>query len=272
MRIVLVAVGAVLLGACAREAPAPGGAPSETARGVPGETTGRGPLAQARQHLLVVTEAPGAITGTLYRMERVGGAEEGPGTPESGSGRPSWRQVGPPIPVVVGRSGVGPKVEGDSRSPQGVFGLGPVFGYAPQPPPGVTLSYEHMTAGSICVDDPASAHYNLVFNADTLSMAADWKSHEDMRRDLAYGDDLYKWGLVVQYNEPPEAGAGSCIFLHVWRAPDRPTAGCTAMAQDDLLTVLEWLDPQAHPILVQGDRAYLESLQGDGALPYAVPG
>jgi hypothetical protein len=253
MRMVLVAVIALAFGACGREAPTPGESsaeaptPGEASGGAPapgkasggapapgeasgeapgpGEASGRGALVQARQHLLVVTEAPGAMSGTLFRMERVDSAEgesetQGPGLEEA-----SWRQAGPPTPVVVGRSGVGPKREGDGRSPQGIFGLGPVFGYAPQPPSGVTLPYEPITTGSVCVDDPASAHYNQVLNADTLSGAADWTSHEDMRRDLANGDNLYKWGLIVRYNTPPEPGAGSCIFLHVWRASDRPPPG-----------------------------------------------
>lgn len=281
MRIVLVGVVAVFLGACAREAPAPAGAPTEAAREAPGpeeapgqapgESSEGGALARSRQHLLVITEAPNEVEGTLHRMERVGGAEGGRGRPGSGSGNASWRQVGPSLPVVVGRSGIGPKREGDGRSPQGVFELGPVFGYAPEPPPGVTLPYQPMSAGSVCVDDPASVHYNEVFDADTLTGDTDWTTYEDMRRDLADGDDLYKWGLVVHYNLPPEPGAGSCIFLHVWRAAGSPTSGCTAMTEDRLLAVLRWLDPQAQPVLVQGTRAYLDSLRLDGGLPYPVP-
>ena len=125
------------------------------------------------------------------------------------------------------------------------------------------------------MDDPASAYYNRVFDADTLSAAMDWRSAESMRRDLAPGDDLYRWGLVVRYNDQAEAGAGSCIFLHVWRGPGSPTAGCTAMAEEDLLAILAWLDPKpvqgAGPLLIQGTRAYLESLRAEGVLPYRIP-
>ena len=203
------------------------------------------PAAQLTQHLLVVTEAPGDIEGQLFRMEW---ADTG------------WRQVGAPIPVVVGRGGVGPKQEGDGRSPEGVFELGPAFGYASELPPELALPYEAMASGSVCVDDPASAYYNQILDPDTLPEAGpgakDWTSFEAMRRDLAYGDDLYKWGVVVRYNDSAVPGAGSCIFLHVWRGSESPTAGCTAMAEEDLLSLIGWMEPGLgpNPILVQGTR------------------
>jgi len=180
-----------------------------------------------------------------------------------------------------------------------VFALGPVFGYAQAPPTGsvlpggLALPYEPMPLGAVCVDDVGSAYYTRVFDADTLPEAGpgakDWASAEDMRRDLAFGDDLYKWGVVVQYNDGAVPGAGSCIFLHVWRGPDSPTAGCTAMAEENLLALLGWLksgpvsgpevesdlgpEPErtAGPLLVQGTRAYLEGLSGEGVLPYRIP-
>ena len=203
--------------------------------------------------------------------------------------------------MVVGRSGVGPKQEGDGRSPEGLFGLGPVFGYSTDPPPGLgsrrdsisdgdsraglssgvdpgagqsrnpgpRLPYEPTAPLAVCVDDVGSAFYNLVFDADTLSSPKDWTSAEAMRRDLAHGDDLYKWGIQVRYSDPPQPGAGSCIFLHIWRGPGSPTAGCTAMAENDLLSLFGWLTEGA--VLVQGTRAYLEGLREEGLLPYRIP-
>jgi D-alanyl-D-alanine dipeptidase len=134
-----------------------------------------------------------------------------------------------------------------------------------------------MASGSVCVDDPASDYYNQVFDADTLPEAGpgakDWTSFEAMRRDLAYGDDLYKWGVVVRYNDVGVPGAGSCIFLHVWQGSESPTAGCTAMAEEDLLSLIGWMEPGSgpNPILVQGTRTYLEGLSNEGVLPYRPP-
>jgi len=97
----------------------------------------------------------------------------------------------------------------------------------------------------------------------------------------AFADDLYKWGVMVRYNGDALAGAGSCIFLHIWRNPESPTEGCTAMAEEDLLAILGWLeqgsgggpdpDPRRGPLLVQGTRAYLKSLRAEGRLPYGIP-
>ena len=68
-----------------------------------------------------------------------------------------------------------------------------------------------------------------------------------MRRD----DILYKWGVVVDHNAAAIPGAGSCIFLHIWKSSSAPTAGCTAMPESDLVRLLRWLDPARHPILIQ---------------------
>jgi L,D-peptidoglycan transpeptidase YkuD (ErfK/YbiS/YcfS/YnhG family) len=67
-------------------------------------------------------------------------------------------------------------------------------------------------------------------------------------------DVLYKWGLVVAHNSAARPGAGSCIFLHIWRNSSAATAGCTAMPEPNLVKLLHWLDPAAHPILVQMPR------------------
>jgi hypothetical protein len=98
-----------------------------------------------------------------------------------------------------------------------------------------------------------------------------------MRRDIHHKDDLYKLGLLVGYN--PDAhrdpdtgkGAGSCIFLHIWRGPARPTVGCTAMPEESMQALIAWLDPGAKPLLVQGTRSELERLVKERRLPYSVP-
>ena len=65
----------------------------------------------------------------------------------------------------------------------------------------------------------------------------------------------------------PRAGCGSCIFLHVWAAPGVPTAGCTAMALDDMHVLAGWLDVGAAPLLVQLPRAAYERCRVAWGLP-----
>jgi L,D-peptidoglycan transpeptidase YkuD (ErfK/YbiS/YcfS/YnhG family) len=193
--------------------------------------------------------------GTMYRFERIDGR---------------WRRSGQRAPVTLGSGGVNKEREGDRRSPSGVYSLPMAFGYAQAPPPsGVRLPYLALRSETECVDDPDSPQYNRIVNPSEVAEGKTWKSSEMMRRDLHEGDDLYKWGVVVAYNAPDSTGAakagprGSCIFLHVWRGPGRPTVGCTAAAERDLLALLAWLDPAASPVLIQGTEDQIRKL-----LPY----
>jgi L,D-peptidoglycan transpeptidase YkuD (ErfK/YbiS/YcfS/YnhG family) len=178
--------------------------------------------------------------------------------------RAPWKEVGEPITVVVGKNGLAwgtgvmgvntkepkpgdpNKKEGDGRAPAGVFQLGTVFGYTTQPMPGWKMPYLYLNSSVECVDDTNSKFYNQI--VDRSKVAPDWNSSERMLRS----DDLYRWGVLVAHNYGlAEQGAGSCIFLHIWRGPGQPTVGCTAMPQSDLESLIAWLDPARTPLLVQ---------------------
>lgn len=179
------------------------------------------------------------------------------------------------------------KAEGDGKSPMGVFALGPAYGYASASEArtlGIRIAYLQVDDRHLWVDDRNSNWYNLLVD-QTRVARPDWKSTEKMRRS----DELYRWGLVVGHNRPhplgvatltaetidpkpfklpldgpvptdtPIPGAGSAIFMHLWRSADSGTAGCTAMTREDFERLLAWLDPAAEPILVQFTRdAYKE--------------
>ena len=226
-------------------------------------------LAHSEPSQLVVVTAEGwdSPEGQLQRFERAG---EG------------WRAVGAPWPVVVGRAGMGwgvglraergpgpVKAEGDGRAPAGMFSLGELWGYAEAAPPEVTLPYHPTQAADRCVDDPEHPAYNRLVQAP--SGQAPWRSAEALRRR----DDLYRWLITVNHNhlidgQPPEARAGSCIFLHVWRKAGKGTAGCTAMAEADLRRLAAWLRPKASPALVQLPAAEYARLASAWGLPAAT--
>jgi D-alanyl-D-alanine dipeptidase len=211
------------------------------------------------QLIVVTTPDWNAVGGQLQRYERRAAHEP-------------WRQAGAPIPIVVGKNGLGwglgviaaddagvrratdpIKKEGDGRAPAGVFALGTAFGYASQPLPGLKLPYLNLTPTIECVDDVGSKYYNRIVDRSTV--APDWNSSEHMR---SVGE-AYRWGIVVGHNggvtqgnaSQPIPGGGSCVFLHIWRDSNHGTAGCTAMPQDELETLLTWLDPARKPLLVQ---------------------
>ena len=188
------------------------------------------PAPGARQLIVVTTPDWSSTSGRLQRYERADPAG-------------SWRAVGDPVAVVVGRSGIaepGAKREGDGKAPGGVFPLGTAFGFDTGAP--TRLPYLPLRDTTECVDDTASRFYNRI--VDRNDVDPDWNSSEKMRR---IGE--YKRGIVVDYNAERTAGKGSCIFLHHWSGPSSSTAGCTAMAEADLLTILGWLDPAAKPAI-----------------------
>ncbi|HEV7767198.1 MAG TPA: L,D-transpeptidase family protein [Thermoanaerobaculia bacterium] len=211
------------------------------------------PLDQSTQLIVVTTANWDTTQGELTLREHTNGV---------------WTQIGDPIPVVVGRTGLawgdglslplrreGPvKKEGDGKAPAGLFALTSLFGYA-DAAPSTQMPYIVATPTVECVDDPTSAQYNTI--VDTQSVPKTWMSSEMMRRD----DELYREGIVVAHNStPPAAGRGSCIFLHIWTGPDSSTAGCTAMSAENLARLTRWLDAERKPLLLQLTRANLDAL------------
>jgi len=143
------------------------------------------------------------------------------------------------FPCSVGRSGVtGDKREGDGGTPKGAMALEAVLcradrvrrrpGWAPIRP---WMEW---------CDDPGDPRYNQ------LIRRRDAGGVERLRR----ADPLYDVIGVLDWNrDPPEPGRGSAIFLHVWRGPRRPTAGCVAFRRRDLLWILDRWDPRSRVIV-----------------------
>lgn len=138
----------------------------------------------------------------------------------------------------------GEKREGDGRSPAGVFEIPAAFGLAATAPSGVTLPWLECTPTLRGVDDPGSRYYNKIVDEAAVS-DKDWSSAETMRRV----DGLYDFGAVIDHNAHGRPGAGSCIFLHVWKGPGQGTAGCTALDRSHVLLILQWLRAGASPRL-----------------------
>lgn len=219
---------------------------------------------RARQILVVTTPGWDSTSGWLRRFSRSGPASR-------------WQPVGEPIPIVVGRAGLGwgadyralardaapVKHEGDGRSPAGAFPLGTTFGFAPRDSMAwVRMPYLPLASTTDCVDDTTSSHYNRLVDRAAVGRV-DWASAEHMRTI-----DQYEIGVVVDYNAaPPRPGAGSCIFLHIWGGPGSTTTGCTAMPRDRLETVVRWLDRARHPALVQMPAEEYDRLRARWRLP-----
>ena len=130
-----------------------------------------------------------------------------------------------------------------------------------------------MTASDYCIDVPASPLYNRIVDAREVGADAVAGSTEPMRRDIHRdGDQRYRLGFVIHHNEDAEPGAGSCIFAHLWKAPEVPTAGCTAMTEGRMRELLRWLDPQLRPVFVLlPDAEYARLREAWGLPPARTP-
>ena len=92
-------------------------------------------------------------------------------------------------------------------------------------------------------DDPADPAYNRMVRRPHRF------GHEALRR----ADRQYDLVAVLDWNRDPVVkGRGSAIFLHCWRKPRHPTAGCIAFAGWDLAWILRRWTPRSRVIVRQG--------------------
>lgn len=138
------------------------------------------------------------------------------------------------IPCSIGHAGVvTDKREGDGGTPAGVHRVTGLF-YRPdrlrRPAPWALP----IGPRDLWCDAPADPVYNTHVRAPFGASA------EALRRP----DPLYDIILTTDWNWPlARPGGGSAIFVHQWRRPGYPTAGCVAMARGDLLALARQLAP-----------------------------
>jgi L,D-peptidoglycan transpeptidase YkuD (ErfK/YbiS/YcfS/YnhG family) len=213
---------------------------------------------------LLVSVAPdwSATRGMLQRYERGKKGE--------------WVKVGAAIPVNYGKNGLAwgrgvlgteekglHKKEGDGRAPAGVFELGTIYGNDERLPAGADYPYHQVTAADAWIDDVQNPLYNQHVVVD-LKAPPPWYEKEKMK----LGDPTYRWLVEVRHNaNPPVAGDGSAIFLHVRRAETRPTFGCTSMAEEKLEEVVCWLRADQHPHYALLPKAEYERVWKAWGLP-----
>ncbi|WEG14819.1 L,D-transpeptidase family protein [Pullulanibacillus sp. KACC 23026] len=165
----------------------------------------------------------------------------------------TWKKVYT-MPAAIGKNGITPHLqEGSKQSPSGIFTLGPAFGIGKKPDD-VTIPYRQTTNQDYWVENPYSPDYNkwVTYEGDPKKR---WKTFEPLRIPA------YKYAVVINYNTNPIIkGKGSAIFLHVLLPEKSYTLGCTAVSESDMLTLLKWLNPSRHPLIIQGTISQLKAL------------
>ena len=188
-------------------------------------------IGESSQILIVRNVNPALVDAQVIALEKKNGR---------------WQIPFPPMDGVIGKKGFaspGEKREGDGRTPSGMFPLGTVFGYEPSFP--TRMPYRQAVDDDIWVDDVRADDYNRWIKRGTTKTS----SFEKMRR----GDDLYKYGIVIEYNtNPVMKGHGSAIFFHIWRGKGKSTEGCVGMSQENIIKIIRWLNPASRPLVVMG--------------------
>lgn len=138
------------------------------------------------------------------------------------------------LPCSVGRGGLTrAKREGDGATPVGRHRIVGLL-YRPDRVARPGAWARPILPGDLWCDASGDPAYNQPVRAPFTP------SHEAMRR----ADPLYDIVLVTDWNFPQaRPGAGSAIFLHQWRRPGFPTAGCIAMARRDLIWLASVVGP-----------------------------
>ena len=188
-----------------------------------------------KQLLVVYNESPEDHQAVLAAMEKT---DKG------------WQEVIKAIPAGVGRNGFakpGKKVEGDGKSPTGLYRLGSLFSYKKLVE--TNMPYFQTTKEDKWIDDPESVDYNRHVSGETKA-----KSYEKLKLD----NDLYKYCMVIEYNTNPIVkGKGSAIFLHLSEDPPGATSGCVAITENNMEWILKWMNPELNPSIIMGNKQTL---------------
>ena len=141
------------------------------------------------------------------------------------------RFMGRRFACSIGRGGITTaKREGDGATPAGVHRLTGMLYRADRlarPAPWALP----IGPFDLWSDAPDDIDYNTFVRAPNLH------SHERLHRP----DPLYDLILLTDWNWPEaQPAGGSAIFVHAWRKPRHPTAGCVAFSWADLL----WIAPR----------------------------
>jgi L,D-peptidoglycan transpeptidase YkuD (ErfK/YbiS/YcfS/YnhG family) len=184
----------------------------------------------ATRVITVVAPSMGSTTATLQTWRK------------SGS---QWVAHGPGILAHVGSQGLTTHMsESISATPTGSFSLTQAFGRDANP--GTSLPYTVTTPADWWISQSGP-----LYNTKQHCSANCGFTQGAPNEHLYYETPFYNYAVVIDYNTAhPVQGAGSAVFLHV--TDGNPTAGCVAIPQADLVTIMRWLTPAAHPRILIG--------------------
>jgi L,D-peptidoglycan transpeptidase YkuD (ErfK/YbiS/YcfS/YnhG family) len=144
----------------------------------------------------------------------------------------------------IGRGGIVPgarKAEGDLGTPEGAWRLLWLYWRADRlAPPAMRLPAMALGPQQGWSEAPEDPAYNRPIR----------HPHRHPADRMARGDRVYDICAVTDQNwEPVVPGGGSAIFVHLWRRPRFPTAGCVAFCRADLGWILARWTPRSRLVI-----------------------
>ncbi|HEU5007919.1 MAG TPA: L,D-transpeptidase family protein [Jatrophihabitantaceae bacterium] len=163
-----------------------------------------------------------------------------------------WLKSGTAMTAHIGSQGMTrTPSEGASATPMGSFTLTRAFGRNADP--GTALPYFRTRPSDWWISQPGPL-YNT---HQRCSSGCKFTQSMPPNEHLYYETPYYNYAVVIDYNtrNAPggvRQGAGSAFFLHVYPPGTGPTAGCVAVPQQRLVTLMRWLRPSTHPRILIG--------------------
>ena len=135
---------------------------------------------------------------------------------------------------VIGKKGsTSNKIEGDKKTPKGVYTLGPLFYRKDKfKNPDTKIRKISIKKNMGWCDDVNSKNYNKLIKINKKTR------HEKLFRK----NIIYNLLIPINYNtNKPIRKKGSAIFIHLTKNYEK-TLGCIALKENDLLTILKLIN------------------------------
>src|ERR1700743_73174 len=191
-------------------------APSSAAAGTPWFANAVG---NATQVVSVVSTGGSNATMDIYQRTAAG-----------------WQPLRSGITTHVGSAGMAPQAKSEvPATPMGVYSLDAAFGTAPNP--GAGLPYTQVGSNHWWSGDDHSPTFNSMQVCQKAQCPFSTAASENL--DIPQ----YKHAVVMGVNKNKVPGGGAAFFFHT--TDGKPTEGCVAIDDAQLVSIMKWLRPGA---------------------------
>ncbi len=181
-------------------------------------------LARTNVNRLILVQYTGGSKAVLHMYRKV----------KNSNGSYHWKKL-MKCNAYVGRNGIDKVCEGDGKTPTGRFWITEGFGINSNP--GLKslkytkLQWYHYWSGE-------QATYNKMVDVRTLGRTSMSGEH------LIDYAPAYNYALNIGYNKNSVFKKGSAIFLHCVSPGSTSTAGCVAVSQSNMISIMKSTTPK----------------------------